>query len=158
MENERYVKKEAIVSTPAKASSTEERSVPSVSATQSGGAPDMINMYLSMYGMGGSATAPTPTASSPRQSAPTTNTPRATATKESAPMPKKIYLRVPDMSGEVFQKAKNMVDIFNEGTITVIFYDSSTAKYSEYSERMFYSEYAIKELKGIIGEDNVVLK
>ena len=62
------------------------------------------------------------------------------------------------MSGEVFKKAKNMVDIFNEGTITVIFYDSSTAKYSEYSERMFYSEYAIKELKGIIGEDNVVIK
>ena len=72
--------------------------------------------------------------------------------------PQKIYLRVPDMSGEVFKKAKNMVDIFNEGTVKVIFYDSSTAKYSEYSERMFYSEYAIKELKGIIGEDNVVLK
>ena len=83
---------------------------------------------------------------------------RASAQRETSPTPKKIYLRVPDMSGEVFKKAKNMVDIFNEGTVKVIFYDSSTAKYSEYSERMFYSEYAIKELKGIVGKDNVVTK
>ena len=60
------------------------------------------------------------------------------------------------MSGDIFAKAKNMVDIFNEGTIKVIFYDSETAKYSEYSERMFCSDYAIKELKRIIGDENVV--
>ena len=91
----------------------------------------------------------------PRATAPRAPEPRATVARQ---MPQKIYLRVPDMSGEIFKKAKNMVDIFNEGTIKVIFYDSSTAKYSEYSERMFYSEYAIRELKGIIGEDNVVVK
>ena len=62
------------------------------------------------------------------------------------------------MSGEAFKKAKNMVDIFNEGTIRVIFYDQSTTKYSEYSERMFYSEVAIKELKKILGDENVVVK
>ena len=62
------------------------------------------------------------------------------------------------MSCEAFKKAKNMVDIFNEGTIRVIFYDQSTAKYAEYSERMFYSEVAIKELKKILGDDNVVVK
>ena len=62
------------------------------------------------------------------------------------------------MTSETFQKVKNIVDIFNEGTMKVVFYDSSTSKYSEYSEKMFYSEYAIKELKKMIGNDNVVLK
>ena len=92
-----------------------------------------------------------PQAMSPRDVSPRATVPPSV-------VPQKLYLRVPDMTGEVFKKAKNMVDIFNEGTIKVIFYDSSTAKYSEYSERMFYSEYAIKELKGIVGEDNVVIK
>ena len=116
----------------------------------------MINMYLSMYGMSGASAAQSPPApAQPRATAPKSPEPRAAVARQ---MPQKIYLRVPDMSGEVFKKAKNMVDIFNEGTVTVIFYDSSTAKYSEYSERMFYSEYAIRELKGIIGEDNVVIK
>jgi hypothetical protein len=62
------------------------------------------------------------------------------------------------MSGEEFLKAKNMVDIFNEGTVRVIFYDSSTGKYSEYSERLFYSDYVVRELKNILGDDNVVIK
>ena len=62
------------------------------------------------------------------------------------------------MSEETFLKAKNMVDIFNEGTIKVIFYDSSTGKYSEYSERLFYSDYAIRELKKLLGDGNVVIK
>ena len=62
------------------------------------------------------------------------------------------------MQGDRFLKAKNIVDIFGEGSLRVIFYDSSAQKYSEYSERMYYSEYAIKSLKEILGEDNIVLK
>jgi hypothetical protein len=72
--------------------------------------------------------------------------------------PQKIYLRVQDMSGKAFLKAKNLVDIFNEGTVRVIFYDSSTGKYSEYSERLLYSSYVIEELKKLLGSENVVIK
>lgn len=158
VDNERYVEKKSVTN---KAEKPAEYVATTENSTQEGGSPDMINMYLSMYGMAGGASATASnsqtnnaTSAHPKASAPS----RVTAPREPAPIPKKIYLRVPDMSGEVFKKAKNMVDIFNEGTITVIFYDSSTKKYSEYSERMFYSEYAIKELKGIIGNDNVVLK
>ena len=154
IENERYVERSAPKgksedSTKAQTDATVE------APAQNTGAPDMINMYLSMYGMatGSVAQQPAPK-TAPKAIAPT----RVTTPKEATATPQKIYLRVPDMSGEVFKKAKNMVDIFNEGTVTIIFYDSSTAKYSEYSERMYYSEYAIKELKGIIGEDNVVIK
>jgi hypothetical protein len=70
----------------------------------------------------------------------------------------KIYLRVPDMACEVFLKAKNMVDIFNEGSVRVIFYDMSTKKYSEYSERIYCTEYVVSQLKGILGDENVVAK
>lgn len=110
------------------------------------GAPSMINMYLSMY----SANAPTAT--------PTKIAAPAAKAVETHSVPQKIYLRVDDMQGETFMKAKNLVDIFNEGSIKVIFYDRSTSKYSEYSERMFYSNYAISKLKKMLGNDNVVLK
>ena len=103
----------------------------------------MVSMYLSMY------------------SVPTENkTPKVESkpAQQNKSTPQKLYLRVPDMSGELFSKAKNMVDIFNEGTVKVIFYDNSTCKYSEYSERLNFSEYTISEFKKLLGEDNVVLK
>ena len=62
------------------------------------------------------------------------------------------------MSCELFHNAKNIVDIFNEGSIRVIFYDMSTKKYSEYSERLYYSSYVISQLKIILKDENVVTK
>lgn len=151
-ENERYVSKPEQPVDTGREESKEVKEQPQLS---SGGIPSMLSMYLNINATANQNTETQrrsePVAQAPRKAI----EPRATAPRQ---MPQKLYLRVPDMSGEVFKKAKNMVDIFNEGTIKVIFYDSSTAKYSEYSERMFYSEYAIKELKGIIGEDNVVIK
>ena len=83
-------------------------------------------------------------------------------TKEIAPKPQasitKVYLRVSDFDSEEFRKAKNLVDIFNEGSTRVIFYDMSTKKYSEYNERIYYSEYVIDQLKGILGDEDVVAK
>ena len=159
IENDKYqTNKASEKKTEAERPMVEDNTTYSSISTTSNGAPDMINMYLSMYGMAGGTTAqnsPNATNTSDR------NTRINTTPYKSAPaqaVPKKVYLRVPDMSGEVFKKAKNLVDIFNEGTICVVFYDSSTSKYMEYSERMFYSEYAIKELKKLIGDENVVIK
>lgn len=73
-------------------------------------------------------------------------------------VPTKIFLRVEDMQCNSFKHAKNLVDIFNEGTLRVIFYDRSTEKYSEYNQRLVYSEYVISEIKKIIGDENCVLK
>ena len=108
-----------------------------------------LSIYLSMYSASAQAT---PAASQNDNKMATVA--RATVIAQ----PQKIYLRVPDMTGDIFKKAKNIVDIFNEGSIRVIFYDGECKKYSEYSERMFYSEYAINELKKLIGEENVVVK
>ena len=153
IENDRYVGKPQVTSQQkANREQVAISATPQQETQNSGVAPSMINMYLSLYGM-----AQNNAIEQNEQIRATSEPiePRATAPRQ---IPQKLYLRLPDMTGEIFQKAKNMVDIFNEGTVKVIFYDSSTAKYSEYSERMFYSDYAIKELKRIIGEENVVLK
>ncbi len=108
-----------------------------------------LSVYLSAY----MSAAP----AKPAEPAPTTQK-TAPAPQKQATVPTKIYLRVPDMECEKFKYAKNLVDIFNEGSLSVIFYDSSTKKYSEYSEKMFCSEYAISELKKLLGEENCILK
>ena len=108
-----------------------------------------LSVYLSAY-MSAALAKP----AEPAPTAPKT----APAPQKQATTPTKIYLRVPDMECEKFKYAKNLVDIFNEGSLSVIFYDSSTKKYSEYSEKMFYSEYAISELKKLLGEENCILK
>ena len=69
----------------------------------------------------------------------------------------KVYLRVPDMSCEKYLKAKNIVDIF-DGTVSVIFYDSSVATYKAYSVGLDVSPFVISELRDILGDDNVVVK
>ena len=111
-----------------------------------------LSMYLSMY----AASNNTNTASTQNDVKPMPQ--NTTVSAQKSELPSKIYIRVEDMQGDRFLKAKNIVDIFDEGSLRVIFYDSSAQKYSEYSERMYYSEYAIKSLKEILGEDNIVLK
>ncbi len=111
-----------------------------------------LSMYLSMYAASGNAQIEEKPLIS-------VNAPvKASVNDREKALPTKIYLRVADMQNEMFLKAKNIVDIFNEGSMRVIFYDMSTQKYNEYSERMFYSQYAIGELKHILGDNNVVEK
>ena len=112
-----------------------------------------LSVYLSAY-MSSEPTQPV---------RPTENTVQTAQKATPAPQkqpttPTKIYLRVPDMECEKFKYAKNLVDIFNEGSLTVIFYDSSTKKYSEYNQKMYYSEYIISEFKKLLGEENCILK
>jgi hypothetical protein len=109
-------------------------------------------MYLSMYAMSVNAEKPKVAEKKAPDSA------VAKPTINSSATPSKLYLRVENMDNEKFLKAKNIVDIFNEGTVKVIFYDMSTKKYQEYSERMHYSDYAVKSLREILGEENVVFK
>ncbi len=114
-----------------------------------------LSMYLSMYASAGlSSSAP---AASTAQIISNTKTTKEIAPKLQASITK-VYLRVSDFDSEEFRKAKNLVDIFNEGSTRVIFYDMSTKKYSEYNERIYYSEYVIDQLKGILGDEDVVAK
>jgi len=75
-----------------------------------------------------------------------------------APKAQKIFLRLPDMTGELFLKAKNLVDIFAGVELEVLFYSAEDKKYSRYSERLAYTPFIIGELKRLLGDDNVILK
>ena len=118
-----------------------------------------LSMYLSMYASAGMAandpsSVVQPEAQHPRDA----QSQQYSNNQQQSTAVSKIYLRVNDMECTTFKKAKNLVDIFNEGSVRVIFYDMSTKKYSEYSERVYFTEYVISELKNILGNDNVVTK
>jgi DNA polymerase-3 subunit alpha len=70
---------------------------------------------------------------------------------------KKVYLRVPDLSSEKYLKAKNIVDIF-DGSKPVVFYDTSTGKYTNYNHGIDLFAYSLKQLQDILGEENVALR
>lgn len=69
----------------------------------------------------------------------------------------KLFLRVSDRQGIPYQKARNLVDIF-EGNTAVVFYDASVSKYIPYASGMAVSRFLLEELQGILGSENVVLK
>ena len=69
----------------------------------------------------------------------------------------KLYLRVPTMDCEQYRKAKNLVEIF-EGTVRVIFYDTSTAQYVQSNLTVDASSFVLDELSSVLGKENVVAK
>ena len=69
----------------------------------------------------------------------------------------RIYLRVPDFQCKQYLKAKNIVDIF-DGNVKVVFYNSLTAKYTDYTQGLAVSAYVLSELEDILGKENVVPK
>ncbi len=69
----------------------------------------------------------------------------------------KLYLRVPDLSGEAYKKALNLVEIF-EGSVRVIFYDTSTSSYVKTELAVDASPFVLGELRALLGEENVVAK
>ena len=78
-------------------------------------------------------------------------------THHNAYPPKKVYLRVPDQQGSLYQKAKNLIDIF-DGRTQVIFYDRSTASYQPYPVGAELTPFVLQELTNLLGADNVVPK
>jgi DNA polymerase-3 subunit alpha len=82
---------------------------------------------------------------------------RTTVTEESARQYSKLFLRVPDLFGEKYRKALNIVEIF-EGYIPVFFYDSSGKKYHAFQKGVNLTPSVLRELENIIGKENVVPK
>lgn len=69
----------------------------------------------------------------------------------------KLYLRVPSLLSDEFNRAKNLVEIF-EGSVSVIFYDTSTKQYKSSGLGFDATDYTLKQLSDLLGEENVVLK
>lgn len=68
---------------------------------------------------------------------------------------KKLFLRLPNLECEQAQKAKNLVGIF-EGSTVVVLYDNTSKQYTNFDTRVEISDFLIKELKELLGEENVV--
>ena len=69
----------------------------------------------------------------------------------------KLYLRVPNLDCEQYRKAVNLAEIF-EGTVRVIFYDSSKSEYVKSDLGVELSSAVLYELRSLLGEENVVPK
>lgn len=92
-----------------------------------------------------------------KQKVPVQKAPADTGTGKPFVRPSRLYLRVPDMEGELFRKARNLVDIF-EGNVPVIFYDASDKKYHAYSVFADADAFVVGELKKLLGDGNVIGK
>ena len=72
--------------------------------------------------------------------------------------PQKLYLRVPDMEGELYRKALNLCEIFCDGTTAVIFYDVNTGKYYATNLKIRATPFVLTRLENLLGKENVVGK
>ena len=73
-------------------------------------------------------------------------------------IPQKLYLRVPDMTGEAYRRALNLAEIFCDGTTALIFYDVSAGKYLSSNLRVRATPFVLERLERILGTGNVVAK
>ncbi|MBQ9778638.1 MAG: DNA polymerase III subunit alpha [Clostridia bacterium] len=71
--------------------------------------------------------------------------------------PRILYLRVPDLKGEPYKRAKNLLEIF-EGSLPVSIFDAASKSYHKLELGFDCTPYTLGELKKLLGEDNVVLK
>jgi DNA polymerase-3 subunit alpha len=71
--------------------------------------------------------------------------------------PKRLFLRVPDMEGELYGKAKNLTELF-DGSFPAFFYNAAAKEYSKSPVGIALSDYVIAQLRDLLGSENVILK
>ena len=69
----------------------------------------------------------------------------------------KLYLKVPDKTGDIFQKVMNIIMIF-DGKTPVIIYNEKEKKYEKYNGGVDIRPNMFAYLCELLGKDCVVLK
>ena len=69
----------------------------------------------------------------------------------------KLYLKVPDKTGDIFQKVMNIIMIF-DGKTPVIIYNEKEKKYEKYNGGVDIRPNMLSYLRELLGENGVVLK
>lgn len=92
---------------------------------------------------------------SPRQTA--TQNPADAAKAEAAKRAPRLFLRVPDTESQKYKKCLNLIELF-QGMIPVTIYDSSTSTYRTQQHGMSVSPFLLDELRGLLGDENVVFR
>ncbi len=113
----------------------------------------VYNPYAAMSSPAG------PRAASPTSAPPRTPTAHIHPDVSHEPqVPARVYLRVPDLEGETYKKAENLVMIFCDGTTETVFYDESAKKYVKHPVKVRLTPVVKERLVRILGEENVVVK
>ncbi len=74
-------------------------------------------------------------------------------------VPKKIFIRLPDLTGSIYRKVMLLCEIFCEGDCEIVLYDGANEKYTRVSGlRLYASEFVIRELQLLCGGENIVLR
>jgi len=74
-----------------------------------------------------------------------------------AQKPTRLFLRLPERDGHLWKKAENLAAIF-EGSFPVSFYDAATKQYAMSHASVTLSDYLLRELRELLGEENIILK
>ncbi len=78
-----------------------------------------------------------------------------------AAKPKKLYLRVPDMSCALYRKVLNLAEIFEGSDFAhteTYFFNAETQKYLRYEPGICVSDFVLGEFTHLLGRENVILK
>jgi len=119
-----------------------------------------VRAYNPYESMPAPSTPPRQAAAGPalRPSPAESTVPQRKAPPAKAPAPQKIYLRVPDMEGDIYRKALNLAEIFCDGGTMVIFYNMSEGKYYGTNFKMRVTSFVLTRLENALGKENVVVK
>lgn len=72
--------------------------------------------------------------------------------------PRKLYVKVPKMEGELFTRVEALLGIF-DGTDEVIFYDNSTGKYVKANYLpVAITEFLLGQLRALLGDGSVAIR
>lgn len=140
-------------SAPTVRSNTEKKPAPKVSKPTSTGA---YNPYAAMPPSPSAQTSKPTAAYNPYESMPSTSqAPKTTGTPKPAA---RLFLRVPDLEGEHYRKALNLVEIFCDGTTAVFFYDQKNAAYTPCLGHVRLTPFVKERFVRLLGDANVVEK
>ena len=71
--------------------------------------------------------------------------------------PARLFLRVPNAKSHEYHKALNLLEIF-EGNFPSFFFFADEKRYETEARGVAVSDYVLRELRGLLGEENVILK
>ena len=83
--------------------------------------------------------------------------PQGQAANSSQGAPRRLFLRVPGARDAVYFKALNLVELF-EGSFPVFFFFADEKRYETDPQGVALSDYVLRQLRDLLGEENVILK
>jgi len=101
--------------------------------------------------------APPPRTSGAQSAPPSSAQKREAPARVESSAPKRLFLRVPTRGGKAYEKAKNLLEIF-EGDFPTFFYYADEKKYETVPIGVAVSDYVARQLKELLGSENVIFK